>query len=133
MKPAYLGAQMKDYLMGTKFRQGRGDASRDRWPRLCLSLLPPERLIAQASTQPSHVPAILAIADKFPAAMTPSYPSVPPLCVQGPEGREGSALRDLAPVEGFPSKEHDLRLCAEDTGLCRHWQSVPVLTVRHSN
>lgn len=57
---------------------------------------------------------------------------MPLLCVEGLEGGESSALGDTAPVEGFPSKEHDLRLCTEDEGLCRHCQSIPVPTVRHS-
>lgn len=64
--------------------------------------------------------------------MTSSYPSVLPLCVEGLEGRESSVLGDTAPVEGFPSKEHDLRLHTEDGGLCRHWQSILVQSVRHS-
>lgn len=41
---------------------------------------------------------------------------MPLLCAQGLEGRESHALEDTAPVEGFPSKEHDLRRCAEDGG-----------------
>lgn len=78
------------------------------------------------------MPAILVIADKFPPSddlLLPLRASA--LCARM-EGRESNALGDTAPVEGFPSKEHDLRLCAEDGGLCRHWQSIPVQTVRHS-
>lgn len=115
---------MKDYLMGTKFRQGRGDAGRERWPSPCHRC--PERgSVPERARSPLTCLQSWSLLTSFPAAMTSSYPSMPPLCAQGLEGRESSALGDTAPVEGFPSKEHDLRLCAEDGGLCRHWQSIP--------
>lgn len=82
--------------------------------------------------QPSHVPITLGIADKFPCSDDLLLPLCAALCVEGLEGRESSVLGDTAPVEGFPSKEHDLRLCTEDGGLCRHWQSILVQSVRHS-
>lgn len=65
--------------------------------------------------------------------MTSSYPSVLPLCAEGLEGRESSVLGDTAPVEGFPCKEHDLRLRTGDGRLCRHWQSILAQSVRHSS
>lgn len=65
------------------------------------------------------MPVIPLMADECP----PGSDLFPPLCVQrtGEEGRSG-ALADTPPVWGFPSKEHDLRLCAEArnrAGICR--------------
>jgi len=55
------------------------------------------------------MPAIPLMADECPHGSD----LFPPLCVQGLERRGSGALADTPPVCGFPSKEHDLRLCAE--------------------
>lgn len=55
------------------------------------------------------MPAIPLMADECPHGSD----LFPPLCVQGLERRGSGALADTPPVCGFPSKEHDLTLCAE--------------------
>lgn len=64
------------------------------------------------------MPAIPLMADECPLGSD----LFPLFYVQGLERRGSGALADTPPVWGFPSKEHDLRLCAEArnrAGICR--------------